>query len=351
MIKTGKELAAACEKVAKDYKTLYVMGCFGAPMNAKNKARYTTNTSYNKDATRTAMINAASADTFGFDCVCLIKGLLWVWCGDPSQVYGGAAYKSNGVPDISDSGMIAACSDVSTDFSNIEVGEMVWMKGHCGVYIGNGLAVECTPKWENKVQITACNCSKAGYNRRDWTKHGKLPYVEYTAEQQTVIDTDTEEGFEMKLNTIKKGSTGGQVSAMQAMLVGFGYDLGKTGVDGDFGEATETALKKYQSQHNLEVDGVCGPNTWTSLFSGTKAVEPAPAPVEPEKEWVPNVGDIVYFKGGLQYSQSNGTAGSQKEAGQAKITKVYNGKHPYHLVRTGKTGPYGWVDRNTFTKV
>ena len=35
------------------------------------------------------MINAASADTFGFDCVCLIKGLLWGWCGDKSKTYEG----------------------------------------------------------------------------------------------------------------------------------------------------------------------------------------------------------------------------------------------------------------------
>ena len=103
-------------------------------------------------------------------------------------------------------------------------------------------------------------------------------------------------------------------------------------------------MKKYQSQHNLEVDGVCGPNTWTSLFSGAKVAEP-------EKEWIPAEGDIVWFNGGLQYSSSNGTSGSQKGAGQAKITKVYNGKHPYHLLRTGKTGPYGWVDAGTFTKV
>lgn len=344
MIKTGKELATACEKVAKNYKTLYVMGCFGAPMNAKNKARYTTNCSYNKDATRTAMINAASADTFGFDCVCLIKGLLWGWTGDPNQGYGGASYKSNGVPDISDSGMIATCSDVSTDFSNIAVGEVVWMKGHIGVYIGNGLAVECSSKWENKVQITACNCSKAGYNRRDWTKHGKLPYVEYTAEQQTTTDNNIkEEGFEMKLNTLKRGSNGGQVAAMQAMLIGFGYDLGKYGADGDFGEITENALKKYQSEHKLAADGVCGPSTWTSLFSGAKVVEP-------EKEWIPDVGDIVNFKGGTHYGNPSAATGSNTAAGQAKITKVVNGKHPYHLVRTGKTGPYGWVDAGTFTK-
>lgn len=78
--------------------------------------------------------------------------------------------------------------------------------------------------------------------------------------------------------------------------------------------------------------------------------EPAPTPVEPEKEWVPAVGDVVYFKGGLQYSQANGATGSTRPAGQAKITKVFVGKHPYHLVKTGSSGPYGWVDRDSFEK-
>lgn len=56
---------------AQNHKTLYVMGCFGAPMTAANKTRYTQNHKYNRQAARTAMIKAASADTFGFDCVCL----------------------------------------------------------------------------------------------------------------------------------------------------------------------------------------------------------------------------------------------------------------------------------------
>ena len=76
-ITTAAQLAERCLDVAQNYKTLYVMGCFGAPMTAANKKRYTQNHSYNKQAARTKMINAASADTFGFDCVCLIKGLLW----------------------------------------------------------------------------------------------------------------------------------------------------------------------------------------------------------------------------------------------------------------------------------
>ena len=168
--------------IAKNYKTLYVMGCFGAPMNEINKTRYINNgahDSYNAQASRTKMIKAATDDTFGFDCVCLIKGVLWEWQGDKSRTYGGAIYASNNVPDINADQMINVCKDVSTDFSKIEVGEAVWLKGHIGVYIGDGLAVECTPAWENCVQITACNCDKKGYNRRNWTKHGKLPYITY----------------------------------------------------------------------------------------------------------------------------------------------------------------------------
>ena len=186
---TNIELANKLKNIAKNYKTLYVMGCFGAPMTATNKKRYTQNHSYNRQAARTAMINAASADTFGFDCVCLIKGVLWGWSGDKNAIYGGASYASNGVPDIGADTMITVCKNVSTDFSKIEIGEAVWMEGHIGVYVGNGLAVECTPRWKNKVQITACNRNVSGYDRRNWTKHGKLPYITYT--QQTTPSADT----------------------------------------------------------------------------------------------------------------------------------------------------------------
>ena len=60
---TNKELASKLIDIAKNYKTLYIKGCFGAPMNAANKKRYSTNYDYNKQAARTAMINAATDDT------------------------------------------------------------------------------------------------------------------------------------------------------------------------------------------------------------------------------------------------------------------------------------------------
>lgn len=172
--------------IAKNYSTIYVMGCFGAPLTGSNVTRYLNNHKYNKDAKRQAMIKAAanqSPPVYGFDCVNLIKGILWGWCGDPSKTYGGAGYAINGVPDVGADGMIKLCTDVSTTgWGSMLPGEAVWCSGHIGVYIGGGLAVECTPRWENKVQITAvAGCGKkAGYNTRTWTKHGKMPWVDYT---------------------------------------------------------------------------------------------------------------------------------------------------------------------------
>lgn len=191
-ITTAAQLAERCLDVAQNYKTLYVMGCFGAPMTAANKKRYTQNHSYNKQTARTKMINTASADTFGFDCVNLIKGLLWNWCGDKAKTYGGASHAVNGVPDIGADTMITKCKNVSTTgWANMEVGEALWVKGHIGVYIGNGLAVECTPAWKNRVQVTSVGNigAKAGYNTRTWSKHGKLPYVTYTGESISTPST------------------------------------------------------------------------------------------------------------------------------------------------------------------
>ncbi len=106
-------------KDAAKRKTLYIMGCFGAPMNERNKKRYSANNAYNKKPERAAMIAAATPDTFGFDCVCLLKGILWGWQADTTKIYGGANYKSNGVPDLDADRFFNTCTDISADFSKI----------------------------------------------------------------------------------------------------------------------------------------------------------------------------------------------------------------------------------------
>ena len=108
----SKDFVSKAIDIAKNYKTLYVMGCFGAPMTDKNKTRYCKNHRYNRQTERTVMIKSATPDTFGFDCVCLIKGILWGWNGNTAHTYGGATYASNGVPDIDADSMIRKCKGV-----------------------------------------------------------------------------------------------------------------------------------------------------------------------------------------------------------------------------------------------
>ena len=280
-IKTGKDLATACLNVANNCKTLYVMGCFGAPLTPYNKDRYTKNHDYNMKEDRKKLIQAASADTFGWDCVCLIKGLLWGWDGDKGHIYGGANYGSNGVPDFGTEQMIGVCEDVSTDFSQIQVGELLWMKGHVGIYIGDGQCVECTPAWKNCVQVTAVHNigKKEGYDGRKWTKHGKLPYVSYEATSglaplNPFVPAPKPSPLPeiiTGLPILKEGCKGKSVRALQILLKGYGYDLGTwgpngDGIDSDFGADTKVAVQEFQRDHDLEDDGEVGNLTWAELL-------------------------------------------------------------------------------------
>ena len=67
------------------------------------------------------------------------------------------------------------------------------------------------------------------------------------------------------LEAIRKGSTGDLVITLQECLTQLGYDIGTTGIDGDFGEATEAAVIQFQSDNGLEIDGIVGPQTWDVL--------------------------------------------------------------------------------------
>ena len=62
---------------------------------------------------------------------------------------------------------------------------------------------------------------------------------------------------------IKRGSKCEAVKKLQQILNAKGYKLS---VDGDFGPATEAAVKAYQKANGLEVDGEVGPITWTALL-------------------------------------------------------------------------------------
>lgn len=254
-METAAKLADAC-RAAAEKKTLYVYGAYGLPLTEENKQRIRKGYAYNRKPERQEKIDRADADTFGFDCSGLIKGLLWGWQGTQEK-NGGAVYGSNGVKDQNADTIMANCLEVRADFSDIQIGEAVWQPGHIGIYVGDGLVVESTPKWADGVQLTACNAPKAGYPTRIWEKHGKLPCLIYT---QTVA---------VELPVLQRGMSGEQVLPLQRLLFAMGYPIGeKNPMDGKFGPLVEGALRRFQQEKGLAVTGCTDEATWRALLEG-----------------------------------------------------------------------------------
>ena len=183
-VMTAKQFADKAKEIATKYKTTYMWGAIGMPVTKRTidtlKSQYPSWYTPAKVAKFNSLVGKGY---WGFDCVCTLKAILWGWCADASKNYGGMKYLSNGVPDLNAGGFFSKCTGITADFSNIVVGEAVWMQGHIGIYIGNGLAVETTTRWTSECMITAVGNigSVKGYNTRTWTKHGKLPWVDYSA--------------------------------------------------------------------------------------------------------------------------------------------------------------------------
>ena len=59
------------------------------------------------------------------------------------------------------------------------------------------------------------------------------------------------------------GDTGNAVKELQKRLTALGYDT--KGIDGDFGPNTNSALKSFQKDAKIDVDGIAGPATFKAL--------------------------------------------------------------------------------------
>jgi peptidoglycan hydrolase-like protein with peptidoglycan-binding domain len=62
---------------------------------------------------------------------------------------------------------------------------------------------------------------------------------------------------------LSKGSTDPAVRDLQAALKALGQDPGP--IDGIFGGKTETAVKKFQQQRGIAVDGIVGRVSWINI--------------------------------------------------------------------------------------
>lgn len=138
--------------------------------------------------------------------------------------------------------------------------------GHTGIVeqVGDSWVQTIEGNSKNMVARHVYNLTDsyiAGYGRPNWILAEPLP------------DPDEEQKPGPKPVShpqIRYGANGKAVEELQSKLVQLGYDLGKygpdkNGIDGDFGAATEKAVRAFQAANKLEVDGIVGPKTWAKL--------------------------------------------------------------------------------------
>lgn len=114
-------------------------------------------------------------------------------------------------------------------------------KKHTGLHIKDGHITHCSGK------------VKTGVIDKSWT-HWGVPVGLYDVipKERLIV-----------MSILKRGSKGDNVIALQTNLGILGYSCGVT--DGKFGQNTESAVRKFQADHGLVVDGVVGSVTQTEI--------------------------------------------------------------------------------------
>lgn len=74
------------------------------------------------------------------------------------------------------------------------------------------------------------------------------------------------------MKPIREGDRGAAVEDVQRRLISLGADLGPTGVDGVFLGATCSAVRSFQRDRGLPLDGEVGAHTWAALVDATFAL-------------------------------------------------------------------------------
>jgi len=117
-------------------------------------------------------------------------------------------------------------------------------KTHIGVYMGDGYVVECS-----------AGVQRTKFSTKRWA---------YFASPLGLYE-DEGGGETVGKPTLRRGSVGKYVVECQEALLARGYSVGKKGADGKYGQNTQTAVKQFQQDNGLVVDGICGPLTWAAL--------------------------------------------------------------------------------------
>lgn len=250
---TQTEFLKQVKHIADNETTIYMYGTYGQKITETLIRQKAQQYPDHYSAAKQRQFRALIGKGYGFDCVGLIKGVLWGW---PNP-----KYKANNVPDTSANGMINLCKNVSTNFNRIKIGDAVWVTGHIGIYIGNGLVIEACPRWDNKVQYSTLGnlgIGNTNYPVRNWTKYGTLPFFE---------------GGE-KMTILRHGSRGTAVKTLQENLNKLGYSAGAA--DSIFGDRTKRALEGFQRDRGLTVDGIYGARSDAAMKQALDSISRLP---------------------------------------------------------------------------
>ena len=113
---------------------------------------------------------------------------------------------------------------------------------------------------------------------------------------------------------LRNGSEGEDVRQLQSMLIQLGYDCGRWGADGDYGDATEMAVEQFQRHWGLDADGEYGVKTHSMLMNAVAGDGSAGA-------------QIVEIVGGNCYVRSEpNTSGAKLGVAHAGDKLTYRGK-------------------------
>ena len=115
---------------------------------------------------------------------------------------------------------------------------------------------------------------KTKLSARGWNRWGLMT-------KHFNYDAATCKTYEYGERELRKGDAGPDVKILQEKLIAAKYSCGAYGADGDFGSATEEAVKAFQENNSLTVDGIVGKNTYAALNAITDVPDNAD-PVEPE---------------------------------------------------------------------
>lgn len=161
---------------------------------------------------------------------------------------------------------------------------------------------------------------KTKLSERGWNRWGLMTkYFDYNNSDAAATENHLGD------TTLENGDEGSAVKELQTALIRLGYDCGKWGADGDFGDATEFAVRAFQDDYSCEVDGVYGPKTHAAM---EKALAELDRPVEEEPKKVKIVG-------GQCWVRSNSDKKTGAKLGVAKEGSVWN--------YGGVTADNGWL--------